>query len=156
MSETTADEIVEDTAIDAYDEPDGITLVTTDIENLTEQTDGVLFESDEVLHVQVGETAGNPCYTDVDQFVALKTEYELDEQQAQLMAMQTGQEPDEIDREVEEASVFISNEDGEIGAGLIREKDGEVNDVIQQFVDSIEDGEVNIEFEETEELSVDG
>lgn len=150
MSETDSEVVEVGTTIDDYDEPTGISLITTEIENTTDGTDGVHFVTEETLTVEVGQSVGNECWAEVDYFIALETEYELDEMQQQMMAMQQGVEPDEIDSHVEEASVFISNKDGEIGAGLIRDEGGTVNGVLQQFADSIDGTELNIEFEEEE------
>jgi hypothetical protein len=148
MSETDTEIVEVGSTIDDYDEPAEVTLITTEIDDTTDGTDGVLFQTDGPITVEVGQSAGNRCWAEVEYFIALETEYELDEMQQNIMAMQQGVEPEEIDSEVEEASVFISNEDGDIGAGLIREEGGTANGVLAEFADSIEDGELNIDFEE--------
>lgn len=102
----------------------GIEVLDTDVD-LSEDADGVVFRTEEPVEIQVGESAGHPVYVTASHFVAASVDTELDEQTQMI----TGQE------RVDESSVFVSNEDGELGGGFLKVDGGDVEDAIEAFED---------------------
>lgn len=103
----------------------GVELLDTEVEEASEDADFVHFQTDEEVEIEVGESAGNPVYVQTRYFVAASIDTEADEITQQM----TGQE------RINESSVFISNEDGEIGGGFVKVEEGDLDDAIEQFED---------------------
>lgn len=103
----------------------GVEVLDTEIEEISEDAEAVVFRTEEEVEVQVGESAGNPVVVQSDHFIAASIETETDE----VTQMMTGQE------EINESSVFISNEEGVVGGGFIQVDEGEIEDAIEQFED---------------------
>jgi len=81
------------------------------------------FRTDEPIEIQVAQAAGNPVYTETVFFVAASVDEALEETNQML----AGEE------HVNESSVFISNEDGEVGGGFMKIDGGDIEDAIEQF-----------------------
>lgn len=103
----------------------GIELLDTDVEKAAEDAETTLFRTENEVEVQVGESAGNPVVVYSRYFIAASIETETDE----ATEMMTGQEY------IDESSVFISNEDGELGGGFVRVEGGEIEDALTEFED---------------------
>lgn len=101
----------------------GVEVLDTEVDDMSEDAEGVVFRTEEPVEIQVGESAGNPVTVTTQYFVAASIDMETDE----ITEMMTGQEY------VNESSVFISNEDGEVGGGFIQVDEGEIEDAIEQF-----------------------
>lgn len=110
---------------DVIDERDsGIEVLDTEIDEIQEDAKAHLFRTPEPVTVQVGLSAGNPVTVTTDYFIAASIEMEADEQ----TRMMTGEEV------IDESSVFISNEGGEVGGGIIQVEDGgDLEDAFKQF-----------------------
>lgn len=101
----------------------GVELVDTDVEDASEDAETQHFRTEEEVTVQVGETVGNPIIVRAKYFVAASIDQEADE----VTQMMTGEE------HINESSVFVSNEEGEIGGGFIQVDGGDVEDAIGRF-----------------------
>lgn len=114
-------------------EDDGITIIEKDIEEMQEDVDYCFFETDEPVELGLGETAGHPVTTEAQHFIVAEIDVETDEMQQAMGAPSR----------VQEASVFISNEDGEVGAGL---EDIQIRGEFEEV--ETEDGETEVEVTE--------
>ena len=104
----------------------GVEILDTEVE-FAEDVEGILFRTEEPVEIQVGESAGHPVTTTAQHFAAASIDKELDDDSPQ--AMMTGQ------TEINESSVFISNEDGEVGGGFIQVDEGTIEEAIDAFED---------------------
>jgi hypothetical protein len=103
----------------------GIEILDIEPEELSEDAEAVVFRTEEETEVQVAESAGNPVVVNAQYFIAASIETETDE----MTEMMTGQET------INESSVFISNEEGEVGGGFIQVDEGEIEDALDRFED---------------------
>lgn len=103
---------------------DGIEYLDSDVEELDEEADAVHFKTDEAVKLAVDETVGNDVYVEAEYFIAASIDKEIEDEMQQMMA---GAE------RVNESSVFISNEDGELGGGFIRVDEGDLEDAVGEF-----------------------
>lgn len=101
-----------------------ISFTGTDVEAMAEDVEYKHFVTTQPIEIKLGETAGHDVVTETSHFVVASLETETDE----LTQAMTGA-PEELN----ESSVFISNEDGELGAGLFRIEDGDLDDALEQF-----------------------
>lgn len=102
----------------------GVEVLDTDVE-LAEGAEGAHFRTEEEVEIQVGESAGHPVTVTAQHFVAASIDQEADE----MTAMMTGQE------RINESSVFVSNEEAEVGGGFIQVDEGDLEDAIETFED---------------------
>lgn len=105
----------------------GVELLDADVE-LAEGVEGTLFRTEDEVEIQVGESAGHPVTVTAQHFIAASIDQELDEDDP--MRAMTGE------TEINESSVFVSNEDGEPGAGVLQVDEGDVEDALTEFEDS--------------------
>lgn len=103
----------------------GVEILDVEPEEMSEDAEAVVFRTDEPVEVQVGQSAGNPVVVNAQYFVAASIESETDE----VTEMMTGQEY------IDESSVFISNEDGEVGGGFIQVDEGDIDEALDAFED---------------------
>lgn len=115
---------------------DGVTLLDTTSEEVQEEVDYQHFETAEEITVSLGETAGNDVTTEARYFVAASISTETGEMERAMGA------PDVIN----DARVFVSNEDGELGAQFIaveaeRDDDGNITESVgvQDALDEFEE-----------------
>jgi hypothetical protein len=103
----------------------GLELLDTDVDEMDEDVDFTHFRTDEPIEIQVGQSAGNPVRVETQHFVAASVEQETDE----MTQMMTGKDY------IDESTVFISNEDGDVGAGLEDTKvdGGDTEDTLDAF-----------------------
>lgn len=122
----------------------GIEILDMEVdEELQEGTEATVFRTDGPTRVQIGESAGNPLYVEAEYFVALS----IDGTQSvdPMTAMMQGIEPEddevvaqdeetgELEIEVDEASIFVSNEDAEVGGGVVQLEGGDIEDALEEF-----------------------
>lgn len=122
----------------------GVEILDVDPADLEEGVEGSVFRTDDDVEITVGETVqGRSITTTADHFVAasVDTEMEIDQLTAQMQGLSP--EDDEIEeqedgtllRNIDESSVFIGSDEGEIGYGLLTVEGGEIEDAIEDFED---------------------
>lgn len=111
--------MVEYTAVQSNE----VEILDVEIEDMSGDAEAVLVQTDEEVEVEVGVSAGNSVTVSSDHFIAASINTETDE----ATAMMTGEES------VNESSVFISNEEGEVGGGFLRVDEGDIQDAIDDF-----------------------
>lgn len=100
-----------------------ISFTGTEVEAMAEDVEYKHFVTTQPVTIKLGETAGHDVVTESSHFVVASLDVELDE----LTKATTGQE------RANESSVFISNEDGELGAGLFRVEEGDIDEALERF-----------------------
>lgn len=125
--------------------PDGIS--TTDVEpnDVNDDAEALHFETDEETAIAIGESAGNQMYVEAKQFVAMSVDGT--QEVGPMEAMQAGITPDDdrvvgqneeegvLEIEVDEASIFVSNDEGEVGGGVKTVEGADIDTAIEQFAD---------------------
>jgi hypothetical protein len=109
----------------------GIEILDAGIEDLEAEFndemvgDVVFFRTEEPVLLEIGESVGNPMYVEAQYFIAASVEGEVEDEIQQMM---TGEDY------VEETSIFVSNEDGEMGGGVLRLDDtADTDAAIEEF-----------------------
>lgn len=113
----------------------GLKMLDQGVEGLEEDAEGVLFKADEELTIQVGESAGNPLLVKAQYFAAVSVdgEREVDPLQAAMMGVEPEEDGGPPTVELDEASVFVANEEGTVGGGIIREDGAGIEEAIEKF-----------------------
>lgn len=97
----------------------GVQVLDTEVEEAEEDTEAVVVRTEEPVTIEV-----DSVHSIVSQhFVVMSIETENDE----ITQMLTGQE------EIDEAGVFFSNEDGEVGTGFVQIEGGNIEDALNEF-----------------------
>lgn len=101
----------------------GVELLDTELDETHEDAEAVHVRAEDSVQIQVGESAGNPVLVEAQYFIVASVEGETDE----ITEMMTGE------TEIDEASVFISNEEGEVGGGFIQIEEGDIDDALTEL-----------------------
>lgn len=113
-------------------------ITVEEVEGAEDVDEYTHLRTSEPVQVQIGESAGNPILVEAQHFVAASVEgvdeYEVNPLEA---AMSDGEyEAGEVvTQEFDEASVFVSNEDGDLGGGVVQVDGGSMQDAIDEFVE---------------------
>jgi hypothetical protein len=106
----------------------GIELLTTDLSAMMDE--GVEaaqhFRTDEPITIELGETAGHQVTVEAQHFIAAAVDREPDTQEIMMGMAEEGDT-------ITEASVFISNDEAELGGGLERIEGGDLDDGFRAF-----------------------
>lgn len=100
-----------------------ISFTGTEVEAFVEDVEYKHFVTTQPIEIELGETAGHPVTTETSHFAVARLVTETDELEQAMGAPET----------LDEVSVFISNEDGELGAGLFRIEEGSIDDALDKF-----------------------
>lgn len=118
-------------------------LLDTEVENTTDAATAQHFTTDEPVEIPIGESVGNEMFVRSEYFVAMSVDGAV--KMNPIEAMQEGVEVDEeavsededgnpyVEVEVDESSVFVSNEDGDVGGGVLTMDGGDVESVLDEF-----------------------
>lgn len=101
-----------------------ISYTGTEVEDMRDGVEYKHFTTTRPLTIELGETAGHPVTVEVEHFVVASLEMENPDEVSVAMGA-----PEFVD----ESSVFISNEDGELGTGLFVIEEGDMDDAIERF-----------------------
>lgn len=121
----------------------GVELLDTETEKFDDEVDAQHFRTDEPVTVVVGQSVGNDVTVETDYFVVASIEgtKELSGMEASMAGLdpedESVTETDDgmLEVEMDEASVFISNEDADVGGGFIQVEDADIDDAIAAFED---------------------
>lgn len=102
----------------------GISFTGTSVESMVEDVEYKHFKTTQPVEIPLGETAGNEVSTTAEYFVVASLDMANDDEVAVAMGA-----PEYLD----ESTVFISNEEGEVGAGLFVIEEGDMDDAIDRF-----------------------
>lgn len=107
-----------------------------------ESEDAVLVRTDSPITVELGDTAGNPVYTEADHFLVVDVHVGLEGIAEDLGMDVSDEDPDEVREmfeqmgvptEINEGVVAVSNEDGEVGHAVIREDGADIDTILDKF-----------------------
>lgn len=119
----------------------GIEILDDDADT-KEGVESEVFQTEEDVQIVFGETTqGRPIAGTADRFVAasVDTEINIDQTSAQMHGISVEDEgvveneDGTLTRTVNESSVFIASDEGEVGYGLLTVEEGEIEDAILAF-----------------------
>lgn len=121
----------------------GIEILSTDVQDTTDAATAQHFRTEDEVEIPIGESAGNEMFVRSEYFVAISIDgaVEMNPMQAMTQGIEVDEdavvENDEgeqvVEVDVNEASVFVSNEDGEVGGGVHQEDGGTLDGVLDNF-----------------------
>lgn len=104
----------------------GVEMLDTEVDEMDDDAEVQHVRAESPTDIKVGESAGNDVLVEAQYFVAASIEKDIDDEVTKQM---TGED------HVDEASVFVSNEEGEVGGGFIQVDGGNLDDAITELED---------------------